>query len=464
MGFSGDRGRLLDCARDKVAVVAADGEITFVNDAVERILGYEPADFVGENAFEYIHPADRAETVAAFERTVAAETEQFETITYRHFTADGSWVWLESRFSNRTDDEVDGYVVSSRDITPRIEARRERDRTEGHLLQLARTVDEVLWLFDRDWTELLFINDAYEEIYGQPAGRLEAEPTAFLDTVHPDDRTDVRAAMDRLSAGDPVDIEYRVNARRDYGVWVWVQGTPVFEGGEVVRIAGFSRDITDRRRRERHLAVMERLLRHNLRNDMTTLLGNLDILRGGVGDDLAARVETIERVATDLVATADKQREIVGLLTDTDRPTTVDVVAAVDDALDDVRAAGSSASIEVDRPARATARAVPQIRHAVRELVENAVEHAPGDDPTVRVEVRALEHGVELRVRDECPPIPESEVAVLTGDREMDDVYHTTGLGLWLVYWTVDLSGGIVEFERTSDDGNTVTVLLPSES
>ena len=51
-------GLLLDHTQDKIALVEPDGTFTYVNQAVERILGFEPSELVGENAFAFMHPAD----------------------------------------------------------------------------------------------------------------------------------------------------------------------------------------------------------------------------------------------------------------------------------------------------------------------------------------------------------------------------------------------------------------------
>jgi len=42
----------------------------------------------------------------------------------------------------------------------------------------------------------------------------------------------------------------------------------------------------------------------------------------------------------------------------------------------------------------------------------------------------------------------------------MDDVRHTAGMGLWLVYWIADRSGGELAFDAC-DDGNEVTIAVP---
>jgi PAS domain S-box-containing protein len=460
MDRDGDPWQLLDYAQDKIAVVDENGVYRYANAAAERILGYDPETLVGENAFEYVHPEDHAETLAAFERVVEAADERVETATYRHRTADGSWVWLESRLSSDTDAAFGGYVVSSREVTQRVEAQRDRDVTQARLEELTETLSDVLWLFDSDWSEVLFVNEAYEDVYGAPTETLEGDPTAFLDATHPDDVPVVKRAMARLSRGEQVDVEYRVNEAEDYGVWVWVRGSPIVEDGDVVRIAGFSRDITSRRRRERQLAVMDNLLRHNLRNDVNVILGNADIVARAGDDDLAARAAVIQRTGRELLASADKQRTIIDVLTDADTPRPVDLVGAVTAAVETVTDAADDASVVLDAPDSAEVMALREIGLAVIELLDNAVTYDPGPDPEIRVSIGIDDGTVKLTIADACPPIPEEEHRVLTGDWEMDDMYHTTGLGLWLVYWIVDLSGGSISFRYDEPRGNVVTVSL----
>jgi PAS domain S-box-containing protein len=132
-------------------------------------------------------------------------------------------------------------------------AERAAARSERRLTELAANSNDILWSFTADWGELLFMNETYEELWGQPIGALEAEPTAFLEAIHPDDRARTMRAMEILSDGEQIDIEIRVNAETGHERWSWVQGTPITDDGEVVRVAGFARDITDRKRRERAL-------------------------------------------------------------------------------------------------------------------------------------------------------------------------------------------------------------------
>lgn len=451
---------LLDHAQDKIVVVDEGGTYRYANDAIERILGYSPPELVGENAFELMHPDDREAVQELFESVVAREAETTDTAEYRHRTADGGWVWLESRMSNAVVTDLGGYVVSSRDVTDRKRAEQRERATQTRLEELAANAADVLWMFTGDWSELLFINRAYEEIWGQRIDALDDDPADFLEGVHPDDRSRVRGAMERLSAGESLDLEYRVNPEREFRRWVWVKAQPIVEDDEVTRIVGFARDITDRRRRERQLRVMDNLLRHNLRNDMNVILGHAELAREHAGPEVADSMDVIVETGEELLETAAKEREIIDVLVGIDDRTRLDVVELIDDTVESFRSAYPAASVRVLGSDAGEAVALPELRRALEELLENAAEHA-ATDPDIAIEVRPFEDHVEIEVRDNAPPIPGNEFEPLVGDGESDELYHGTGLGLWLVYWVVDLSDGDIEFACPGDGGNVVTISLP---
>lgn len=454
-------GIILDHTQDTIVLLDEYGEITYANQAVEHVLGWEPAAFVGQNAFDHVHPDDVDAVSEAFEDTIASTEFTQRTERYRHQTSDGSWVWLESRMSNLTDDKLDGYIVSSRDITDRITAQREYQDTADRLQEIAGATHDVLWMFDSDWSELLFINPAYETVFGQSTERLERDPTAFLDAVHPDDVSAVTEAMKCLSTGNSVDIEYRVNPGRNYNVWVWVQAEPIVnDESEVVRITGFVRDITDRSRRERQLCVMDNLLRHNLRNDMTTILGQAEIIEQQA-PDVRDRVAVIRRTGEKMLETADKEREIIDVLTAKTMPQEFDVPTAVSRAVDIVQDRYPDTRIDVETPDELCACALRQLELAVIELIENAIRYSDRDSTAVRVAVESNAADAVITISDSGPPMPEIGVRVLTGEHDMNDLYHSTGLGLWLVYWILELSDGSITVRTDDEAGNRITLCVP---
>lgn len=144
-----------------------------------------------------------------------------------------------------------GMFLRERDIEEAL--RRERNRFE----QMADNVDEVFWLSSPDKSEMLYINPAYERIWGRPREALYDEPTRWLEAVHPEDRDRVRESLDQQSRGE-YEQEYRIQRPDGEVRWIRDRAYPVRdEEGEVVRIAGIAHDVTEQKRARYELEKSE---------------------------------------------------------------------------------------------------------------------------------------------------------------------------------------------------------------
>lgn len=150
----------------------------------------------------------------------------------------------------------DQYTVLANRIKNSVEqyrAKREANQTQKRLQELTESTPDCMWMFTSDWEELLFIS-GYEEVWDRPATTVKENPQDFLNGVYSGDQERVSHAMDCLSNGDPIDIEYRIQRGDDSIGWIWVKGKPIFDdNGDVVRVVGFTRDITSRKDHEQEL-------------------------------------------------------------------------------------------------------------------------------------------------------------------------------------------------------------------
>lgn len=451
---------LLDCSQDKIALLNRAGEFVYVNNAAQRLLGYEPDELLSKNAFAYIHPEDVENARASFERVVDADEPVETTTAYRFRATDNSWVWFESRLSNTADAEIDGYVVSSRDVTDRVQAERTSEIRHSRLKEIASSTSDVLWMYDSDWEEPLFVSPTYEEVFGRPVEELHAEPQAFLNAVYQPDVPRLRDAMKQLSAGKSVSVEFRVNSKKNFNTWLWARGEPIFDDGEVERIAGFTRDITHRKQRERQLYVMGNILRHNLRNDLNIILGNLGSVEeqsSGVSEETTV----IRRTSNSLLATAEKQRTLIEFLRNDLSQDRIELATLLEESVETVQEQYRTATISVSYASKEPVHVLCDVGFAITELVENAIQHCESPMPAARVTADSDESGVTITIEDKAPPIPRLESDVLTGYDDMSDVHHNGGVGLWLVYWVVELAGGDIRVDVAGDTGNEVTITLP---
>lgn len=207
------------------------------------------------------------------------------------------------------------------------------------------------------------------------------------------------------------------------------------------------------------LSVLNRVLRHDIRTNVTIIQGNAtQIIDDETDHESAAR--TIRDQAADLYHLSEQARRLEQIIAEEDpHVEAIDVARVARTSAADLADRYPDARVETDLPETAVAAASPMIDAAVENLVRNGVEHDP-EDPHVTVTVTRDEDAVELTVRDRGPGIPANELAVLERGEETD-LEHASGLGLWLTNWVVSASGGTIDFSEPPAGGTAITIELP---
>lgn len=195
------------------------------------------------------------------------------------------------------------YTVLANRITNVVEQFRSRQaitETEQRLSQLSEHTDDILFMFNDDWSELLFINSAYEDIWGGSIDELRDDPRSFLEYIHPDDRENAIESMEQIFSGESIDIEYRVRPPDGEQRWINGKTKPIFDAdGSVSRIVGYVRDITERKEREQELKRNERRYQAVF-NDPNILVGLIDT-DGTVRDINQTALEYIDAAVDDVI-------------------------------------------------------------------------------------------------------------------------------------------------------------------
>lgn len=210
-------------------------------------------------------------------------------------------------------------------------------------------------------------------------------------------------------------------------------------------------------RREQMLLVLNRLLRHNLRNTLNVVIGRTEQLEVDENSD----AETVTEACEQLLTLSDRARMTEKLLTRgvTDHGAPVDIVTIVERQVTDFQDEYPGATVTLDLPESAFAAVDPDFPMAVEELLTNVGEHA-GPQVHVVIAVRQLDDTVSLTIHDDGDGIPTDEQQVLSGERRISPLHHSGGLGLWLVDWIISQSGGRVELRCES--GTTVRITVPA--
>lgn len=173
------------------------------------------------------------------------------------------------------------------------------------------------------------------------------------------------------------------------------------------------------------MGVMDNLLRHNLRNDLTTILGNANLIEDKAPAS-APEVEVIRRTVDELLGSTEKQRDLIDILSRDATPVRLDLARVLETAVGTVRDQHPAATIEIDWPASLHARALVELEVAITELLENGIRHSEEVEPTIGISARRDGETVRVTVEDDGPVIPDIESRVLTGEYEMDDLPAAT--------------------------------------
>jgi len=208
--------------------------------------------------------------------------------------------------------------------------------------------------------------------------------------------------------------------------------------------------------RQSNLAtVLNRVLRHNLRNSLTVIRGRAE----RIAEQFPASAETQSLVnQTDrLLNLSEKARVLESVIAEEFDREETSLLSLLDRVIHDVSPEFPEASITLEEADDVTVAVRPGLERALYELIENAAKHT-GAAPTVTVSVEAVPNAVRIHIDDNGPGLAKIEQQVLTKGTETP-LEHGTGLGLWLAYWIVTSHDGTIE--ATVNDGTCMSIELP---
>ncbi len=279
--------------------------------------------------------------------------------------------------------------------------------------------------------------------------------------------TDVTRALSRLThraeqiAGGDYDVDFETDRADEFG--------------DLNRTLSTTRDtlrqrfeeIQDNERtlRERSamVGVLNRVLRHNVRNDINVIAGRAELAteladRGDVQEEL----DTIHKTAMDLAALSNRTKRIQQLIVDDNVSTeAIELPERLAVALDGVRANCPDATISLHVPE--TGVPAVEVPETLPQALADVVEHLIGcnaDDATVEVTVHTTGDGewIVVTIDDDGGGLPELDVQSVEQGEETP-LRHAKGVALWSLSWTVSETAGELNLDP---DGTTLELRLPA--
>lgn len=229
----------------------------------EEIIGHSVSDLLGQDFFE-------TASKPLLDRCLSEGTSQVVESWLNY--GDGQRRFVRATYAPYIDPDgsISGVVINVHNLTDLKLAEEALTDSEERFRQMAERIHEVFWMSDVEFTQMLYVSPAYEEIWGRSCESLYEQPRSFLDVVHPDDYEQVIETIYQQRL-DGFSHEYRLLHPDGSIRWIWERAFLVLDAdGKPYRLVGVSQDISDRKQTEAQLI-------HSAFHDALTDLPNRDL-------------------------------------------------------------------------------------------------------------------------------------------------------------------------------------------
>ncbi len=379
-------------------------------------------------------------------------------------------------------DQCGGALVQMR-------ARDALRESEERFRQVVESIHEVFWVTDHAKKEMLYLSPAYESIWGRTCASIYASPRAWLEAIHPEDRSRIAQAAETKQVRGDYDETYRI-LRPDGSVrWIRDRAFPVpNEAGEIHRIVGTAEDITERKNAEGLALRSQRLesigtlaggVAHDLNNALAPIMLGVELIRMQYPQES----EILDMFQSSAKRGMDMVRQLLSFAKGAEgerialQPTRL--IRDLEKMMKGSFPKNIQLVIRCDPKLPMILGDATQLDQVLLNLCVNARDTMPhGGTLTLegqRVEVDAAYASaipearpgnyVVVRVRDTGTGIPPEII-----DRIFDPFFTTkgpdqgTGLGLSTVMGIVKGHGGFLQVSSQPGQGSTFAAYLPAES
>jgi PAS domain S-box-containing protein len=471
-------------ALDMHCISDSQGNISKINQAFQVALGYTEAELMAIPFLHLLHPDEQKFVfqhllTGILNRPVRNQINRFRK-------KDGTYRIIEWNAIG-----IDNLVYgSARDITERKLAEDAQRESEQRFREIAENVDEVFWIHAVEPFTLLYINSAYERVFGISHQNAPTGEYSFLDTILEEDRAATLAEFEKYRQGQEVTVQCRVKGTHQAIRWILIRTFVMKDTqGVPVRYIGIANDITSQK--EKELVLQQSLAReqelsklksqvvstasHEFRTPLATIQTSVDLIRLY----LEQPPETAKPVIINYLEVIQQQvLNYTGLLSDmltigkiesgkvAFNPQWVNVLALCQQIIASHfshQPDGRTVRVSLVEPSSRAYLDEKLMTHVLVNLLSNAFKFSKANPGLV---IRFEKQRLVIEVIDEGIGIPANDLSSLfqTFFRASNTAsIQGTGLGLVIARQFVELHGGTLTVESQETAGSTFTIRLPIE-
>ena len=460
---SSPTARLREFAPHPYQSLNSDGEILTVNEAWLDKLGYDREEVEGKWFGELLTNDSVDKFESRFPEFKSAGS--ISNVEYEMQSADGDVIAVS--FDGTIECDEDGAFVRTHCQFTDISERKQYET-------FIENSPDIILLHD-ETGEPKYVSPAVTREMGyDPESLMGRNP---FDDVHPDDLDRVKETFSRLLSepGKVMTEEYRIQDADGSYVWVESRAKNLMNEGGIKGLLFNSRVIQERKEYEQdleeandQLRVLNRVLRHDIRNDMNLVLGWGKELEDHVDEDGKQMLTQILDSGQHVVDLTKTLRDFMRVYGEEEAPklTPIDIGNSLENEIRKIQEQYPSVVVDVsDELPHIKVRANELIATVFWNLLQNAIKHNDKEVPKIEIGVEVNEETVTIQVADNGPGIPEEQRDEIFGRGESGLKDPDAGIGLYLVDTVLTQYGGDVWVEENEPEGAMFVVELPkSES
>jgi two-component system, cell cycle sensor histidine kinase and response regulator CckA len=492
---NGDLEHVLHMISDGMMMISKEGRITYVNKALEQIVGYKSQNIIGSHFsdprwnFKCIDAASVPDD-SVFQSVFRTGQELTDKVCKMEFEQGNQGLFIiNASIHHDGQGNMAGIAAIIRDCTELNRVKAENQEIKTVYERLAQYADEAIFRIHAESGRVIYINDAAEKILGYSLADYRSDASVQMKVINEhhlrtwnaaiEDKSDAKNVLRNIiiactaSDGQTVIMEFTVIAVRN-------------DGADIVYFECIGRDITVRRFMEAELAKAQKLesigllaggIAHDFNNIMTAVFGSLALAKMESVPESPAYKRLVSAEEHCMKAKALTRKLLTYSRGGSPQRKTASIANVIHDAVN-FSLSGKNIDCRFEFPDDLWSAQIDegQMHQVVHSLVSNAAEAMPQGgviaigaqniDLTAD-QITPLKAGSYIKwfVRDCGVGISREHM------KKIFDPYFTTkemgsvkgmGLGLAICYSIVKSHEGMIMVESTPGAGTVFTVYIPA--